>query len=172
MRERGGLVGVGGLGGRKETRTWFAVDKKGFPLLHKLFQTKLKCKAVTRYDEYFVTRLLVDDGRVQGVVALELTTGKIQAITAKAVILCTGGCGRVFRFTTNAAIKTGDGMALAYRAGAPLKDMEFVQYHPTGLPFTGILITEAARAEGGYLINKDGYRHLHDYNPGTPPPQP
>src|SRR5438309_9661545 len=99
-------------------------------------------------------------------------SGKIQAITAKAVILCTGGCGRVFPFTTNAAIKTGDGMSLAYRAGAPLKDMEFVQYHPTGLPFTGILITEAARAEGGYLINKDGYRYLQDYNLGTPQPKP
>jgi fumarate reductase flavoprotein subunit len=88
------------------------------------------------------------------------------------VILCTGGCGKVFPFTTNAAIKTGDGMALAYRAGAPLKDMEFVQYHPTGLPFTGILITEAARAEGGHLLNKDGYRYLQDYNLGTPRPEP
>jgi fumarate reductase flavoprotein subunit len=88
------------------------------------------------------------------------------------VILCTGGCGKVFPFTTNASIKTGDGMALAYRAGAPLKDMEFVQYHPTGLPFTGILITEAARAEGGYLINKDGYRYLQDYALGTPQPTP
>src|SRR5262245_1516496 len=99
-------------------------------------------------------------------------SGRIQAITAKAVILCTGGCGRVFPFTTNANIKNGDGMALAYRAGAPLKDMEFVQYHPTGLPFTGILITEAARAEGGYLINKDGYRYLQDYNLGKPEPRP
>jgi fumarate reductase flavoprotein subunit len=88
------------------------------------------------------------------------------------VILCTGGCGRVFPFTTNANIKTGDGMALAYRAGAPLKDMEFVQYHPTGLPFTGILITEAARSEGGWMLNKDGYRYLQDYNLGTPQPQP
>ncbi|HME33038.1 MAG TPA: FAD-binding protein, partial [Terriglobales bacterium] len=89
-----------------------------------------------------------------------------------AVILCTGGCGRVFPFTTNAAIKNGDGMALAYRAGAPLKDMEFMQYHPTGLPFTGILITEAARSEGGYMLNKDGYRYLQDYNLGTPEPKP
>jgi fumarate reductase flavoprotein subunit len=109
---------------------------------------------------------------VQGVVAIELMSGKIQAITAKSVILCTGGCGRIFPFTTNASIKTGDGMALAYRAGAPLKDMEFIQYHPTGLPFTGILITEAARAEGGYLVNKDGYRYLQDYNLGTPTPKP
>ena len=95
-------------------------------------------------------------------------TGKVRAITAKAVIVCTGGCGRVFPFTTNANICTGDGMALAYRAGAPLKDMEIVQYHPTGLPFTGILITEAARAEGGLLLNKDGYRYLQDYDLGKP----
>jgi fumarate reductase flavoprotein subunit len=171
-REPDGRVAVRPFGGMKKTRTWFASDKTGFHMLHTLFQTSLKYDAITRYDEYFVTRLLVDDGRVQGVVALELTTGKVQAITAKAVILCTGGCGRVFRFTTNAAINTGDGMALAYRAGAPLKDMEFVQYHPTGLPFTGILITEAARAEGGYLLNKDGYRYLQDYNLGTPQTKP
>jgi fumarate reductase flavoprotein subunit len=156
----------------KNMRTWFAADKTGFHLLHTLFQTTFKYKSVTRYDEWFVTRLLVDEGRVQGVVALQLMSGKIQAITAKSVILCTGGCGRVFPFTTNASIKTGDGMALAFQAGAPLKDMEFVQYHPTGLPFTGILITEAARSEGGYLINKDGYRYLQDYNLGTPTPQP
>jgi len=156
----------------KKMRTWFAADKTGFHMLHTLFQTTLRFPAVVRYDEWFVTRLLVDDGRVQGVVAIDLKSGKIEAITARAVILCTGGCGKVFPFTTNASIKTGDGMALAYRAGAPLKDMEFVQYHPTGLPFTGILITEAARAEGGYLINKDGYRYLQDYNLGKPEPQP
>ncbi|MGH9651404.1 MAG: FAD-binding protein, partial [Terriglobales bacterium] len=127
---------------------------------------------IARYDEWFATRLLVDDGCVQGVVAIELATGRIAAITARSVILCTGGCGKVFPFTTNASIKNGDGMALAYRAGAPLKDMEFMQYHPTGLPFTGILITEAARSEGGYLINKDGYRYLQDYNLGTPSPKP
>ena len=133
----------------KKKRTWFAADKTGFHMLHTLFQTSLKYADIVRYDEWFVTKLLVDDGRVHGVVAIELATGRIETITASAVILCTGGCGRVFPFTTNANIKTGDGMALAYRAGAPLKDMEFVQYHPTGLPFTGILITEAARAEGG-----------------------
>ena len=153
-------------------RTWFAADKTGFHMLHALFQTSLKYRAVTRYDEWFVTRLLVDDGRVCGVVAIELMTGRIQAITARAVMLATGGCGKVFPFTTNANINTGDGMALAYRAGAPLKDMEFVQYHPTGLPFTGILITEAARAEGGWLLNKDGYRYLQDYDLGKPTPTP
>ena len=99
-------------------------------------------------------------------------SGKIQAITAKSVILCTGGCGKVFPFTTNANIKNGDGMALAFWAGAPLKDMEFVQYHPTGLPFTGILITEATSAEGGHLVNKDGYRYLQDYDLGKPQPEP
>jgi fumarate reductase flavoprotein subunit len=171
-REEDGHIAVRPFGGMKKTRTWFAADKTGFHLLHTLFQTSLKFNAITRYDEFFVTRLLIDDGCVQGVVAIELATGSIQAIIAKAVILCTGGCGRVFRFTTNANIKTGDGMALAYRAGAPLKDMEFVQYHPTGLPFTGILITEAARAEGGYLLNTDGYRYLQDYNLGTPQAKP
>lgn len=171
-REPNGKVAVRPFGGMKKKRTWFAADKTGFHMLHALFQTSLKYDTVRRYDEWFVTRLLVDDGRVQGVVAIELMTGKIETITARAVIICTGGCGRVFPFTTNAAIKTGDGMALAYRAGAPLKDMEFIQYHPTGLPFTGILITEAARAEGGYLVNKDGYRYLQDYDLGRPEPKP
>jgi fumarate reductase flavoprotein subunit len=171
-REPDGHIAVRPFGGMKKTRTWFAADKTGFHLLHTLFQTTLRYSAITRYDEFLVTRLLVEDGAVQGVVAIELATGKIQAITAKAVILCTGGCGRVFPFTTNASIKTGDGMALAYRAGAPLKDMEFIQYHPTGLPFTGILITEAARSEGGYLVNQHGYRYLQDYNLGAPQPKP
>ncbi|MDF2775252.1 MAG: frdA 1 [Geminicoccaceae bacterium] len=171
-REPDGRVAVRPFGGMKKMRTWFAADKTGFHMLHTLFQTSLKYTSVVRYDEWFVTKLLVDEGRVQGVVAIELMSGKVEAITARAVILCTGGCGRVFPYTTNANIKTGDGMALAYRAGAPLKDVEFVQYHPTGLPFTGILITEAARAEGGHLINKDGYRYLQDYNLGKPEPKP
>jgi fumarate reductase flavoprotein subunit len=171
-RRPDGRVAVRAFGGMKKMRTWFAADKTGFHMLHALFQTSLKYGEVRRYDEAFVTRLLVDDGRVHGVVAIGLVDGRIQAITAKAVVLCTGGCGKVFPFTTNANINTGDGMALAYRAGAPLKDMEFVQYHPTGLPFTGILITEAARAEGGWLLNKDGYRYLQDYDLGRPSPTP
>jgi fumarate reductase flavoprotein subunit len=171
-RQPDGRVAVRAFGGMKNMRTWFAADKTGFHMLHALFQTSLKYDEVSRYDEWFVTRLLVDDGRVHGVVAVELRTGRIQAITAKAVVLATGGCGKVFPFTTNANINTGDGMALAYRADAPLKDMEFVQYHPTGLPFTGILITEATRAEGGWLLNKDGYRYLQDYDLGKPTPTP
>ena len=171
-REPDGHVAVRPFGGMKQMRTWFAADKTGFHLLHTLFQTSLKYDRIVRYDEWFATKLLVDDGRVGGVVAIELMSGRIEPITAKAVILATGGCGRVFPFTTNANIKTGDGMALAFHAGAPLKDMEFVQYHPTGLPFTGILITEAARAEGGWLLNKDGYRYLQDYDLGKPEPKP
>jgi len=171
-RDPDGTIAVRPFGGMKVQRTWFAADKTGFHMLHTLFQTSLKYEAVQRYDECFVTRLLVDGGRCQGVVAIELDSGKVLAVTAGAVILCTGGCGRVFPFTTNANIKNGDGMALAYRAGAPLKDMEFVQYHPTGLPFTGILITEAARSEGGWLLNKDGYRYLQDYDLGKPEPKP
>ncbi len=171
-RDASGHIAVRAFGGMRKMRTWFAADKTGFHLLHTLFQTTLQYDSIHRYDEWFATRLLIDDGRVQGVVAIDASTGRIQAITAHAVILCTGGCGRVFPFTTNANIKNGDGMSLAWRAGAPLKDMEFVQYHPTGLPFTGILITEAARAEGGYLINKDGYRYLQDYDLGTPQLKP
>ncbi len=171
-READGHVAVRPFGGMKVERTWFAADKTGFHMLHALYQTCLKYPSIDRYDEWFATNLLIDEGRCQGVVAIQLATGKLCAILAKAVILCTGGCGKVFPFTTNASIKTGDGMAMAYRAGAPLKDMEFVQYHPTGLPFTGILITEATRAEGGWLVNKDGYRYLQDYDLGTPEPKP
>jgi fumarate reductase flavoprotein subunit len=171
-RQADGRIAVRPFGGMKKMRTWFAADKTGFHMLHTLFQTSLKYTSITRYDETFATRLLIDDGAVNGVVAIELRTGRIRAIMAKAVIICTGGCGRVFPFTTNANICTGDGMALAYRAGAPLKDMEMVQYHPTGLPFTGILITEAARAEGGWLLNRDNYRFLQDYDLGKPTPTP
>ena len=167
-REPDGRVAVRPFGGMRIERTWFAADKTGFHLLHALFQTSLHYTSITRYDECFATKLLVENSRCQGVTALEMRTGMVQPVLAKAVIMCTGGAGRIFPFTTNGAIKTGDGMALAYRAGVPLKDMEFVQYHPTGLPGTGILITEAARGEGGILVNKDGYRYLQDYDLGKP----
>ena len=167
-REPDGRISVRPFGGMKLERTWYAADKTGFHLLHTLFQTSLKYDAITRYDEWFVTDLIVADGRCQGVTAMEIRTGEIQAIGAKSVIMCTGGAGRVYPFTTNGSIKTGDGMALAYRAGVPLKDMEFVQYHPTGLPGTGILITEAARGEGGIMVNNEGRRYLQDYDLGQP----
>ncbi|MCH7576511.1 MAG: fumarate reductase (quinol) flavoprotein subunit [Chloroflexi bacterium] len=167
-RESDGSVAVRAFGGMGTERTWFAADKTGFHMLHTLFQTSLKYANIARYDEWFATRLLVENGRCQGVVAIELRTGQVRPILGKAVILCTGGAGRIFPFTTNAAIKTGDGMGMAYLAGVPLKDLEFVQYHPTGLPGTGILITEAARAEGGILLNKDGDRYLRRYDLGEP----
>lgn len=171
-RERDGKIAVRPFGGMKRERTWFAADKTGFHILHTLYQTTQAFDGLAFHDEWFVTRLLVDDGRCRGAVAVELATGKVFCLLARAVILCTGGGGKVFAFTTNANIKTGDGMALAYRAGVPLEDMEFVQYHPTGLPFTGILITEATRAEGGWLVNAEGYRYLQDYDLGTPQPKP
>ena len=166
-REPDGSVAVRPFGGMKIERTWFAADKTGFHMLHSLFQTTLKYGNIVRYDEHFATRLLIDgNGRCRGCAAIELRTGTVKAILGKSVIVCTGGAGRVFPFTTNGSIKTGDGMAMAYRAGVALKDMEFIQYHPTGLPGTGILITEASRGEGGILVNKDGYRYLQDYELG------
>ena len=167
-REPDGSVAVRPFGGMQIERTWFAADKTGFHMLHTLFQTSLQYTSIQRYDEWFATRLLIENGRCQGVMAIELRTGQVRAIRGRAVIICTGGGGRIFPFTTNAAIKTGDGMGMAYMAGVPLKDMEFVQYHPTGLPGTGILITEAARGEGGILLNNKGERYLQDYSLGEP----
>ena len=157
-RDPDGKISARPFGGMTTWRTCFAADKSGFHMLHTVFQTSLKYPQIVRHDEAFVTRLLVEDSRCVGVAALDMKTGRIDAITAKATILATGGLGRVYAFTTNGNICTGDGMALAYRAGAGLKDMEMVQFHPTGLPFTGILITEAVRGEGGYLTNKEGER--------------
>ena len=166
-REKDGRVSVRAFGGMTTKRTWYATDKTGFHMLHALFQTSLKYDRIVRYDEYFATKLLVENGRAVGVAAFDMRTGKMHAMLGRSVILCTGGAGRIFPFTTNAAVKTGDGMALAYRAGVGLKDMEFVQYHPTGLPGTGILITEASRGEGGYLKNNKGERFLIQYDYGV-----
>ncbi len=173
-READGSVAVRPFGGMKKKRTWFAADKSGFHILHTLFQTSLQFDSIKRYDEYFALDLLVDDGRCQGLTAMDMRSGQLRQFHAKAVIIAGGGAGRMFPFTTNGAIKTGDGMAMAYRAGAPLKDMEFVQYHPTGLPNTGSLLTEACRGEGGILVNKNGRRYLQDYGmgPETPVGQP
>jgi fumarate reductase flavoprotein subunit len=164
-REPDGTISARPFGGMTTWRTCFAADKTGFHMLHTVFQTSLKYPQIHRHDEAFVTKLLVEDGRCVGVVAIDMRSGRFDAITAKAVILATGGLGRVYAFTTNGNICTGDGMALAYRAGVGLKDMEMVQFHPTGLPFTGILITEAVRGEGGYLTNKEGERFLKRYVP-------
>jgi len=165
-RDSNGRISVRAFGGMSVKRTVYASDKTGFHMLHALFQTSLKYTQIRRYDEWFVSSLLIEDGKCVGVTALDLETGQLHSIVAKAVLLCTGGGGQIFPFTTNASIKSADGMALAYRAGAALKDMEFVQYHPTGLPGTGILITEASRGEGGHLLNNEGERFLERYIPG------
>ena len=171
-RRPDGHVNVRAFGGMKIERTWFAADKTGFHMLHTLFQTSIQFPSITRFDEHFCVDLLVDEGRAQGVVTIKISTGELQMITAKAVILATGGAGRVFRENTNGGIVTGDGMAMAYRHGVPLRDMEFVQYHPTCMPGTGLLFTEACRGEGGFLLNKDGYRYLQDYGLGPAEPTP
>ncbi|HEU5176435.1 MAG TPA: fumarate reductase (quinol) flavoprotein subunit [Burkholderiales bacterium] len=169
-RAADGSVAVRPFGGMKKQRTWFAADKSGFHILHTLFQTSLQFASIQRFDEYYVTELLVADGRCAGLVAIEMRSGQMRRFDARAVIIAGGGAGRMFPFTTNGAIKTGDGMALAYRAGVPLKDMEFVQYHPTGLPSTGTLLTEACRGEGGVLLNRQGRRFLQDYGMGPETP--
>jgi len=173
-RKENGDVNVRRFGGMKVERTWFAADKTGFHMLHTLFQTSIKYKQINRFDEYFVIDLLVEEGEVQGLVAIHMSEGELICIKAKSVVLATGGAGRVYNCNTNGGIVTGDGMAMAFRHGVPLRDMEFVQYHPTGLPGTGILMTEGCRGEGGIMLNKNGYRYLQDYGmgPETPIGQP
>ena len=170
-RDDGGIA-VRFFGGMKVQRTWFAADKSGFHMLHTLFQTSLRFPGVRRFDEFFVVDLLVDEGRACGVLAIEIASGRFFLFEARAVVLCTGGAGRVYRHNTNAGIVTGDGMALAWRQGVALRDMEFVQYHPTALPGSGILITEGCRGEGGILVNRDGHRYLQDYGLGPLDPWP
>jgi fumarate reductase flavoprotein subunit len=171
-RQPDGHVNVRFFGGMKVQRTWFAADRSGFHILHTLFQSSLKVPSIKRYDEFFCAELIVEDGRVRGVLAIEIATGAVVLFESAAVVLCTGGAGRVFRQNTNAGTVTGDGMGLAFRAGAALRDMEFMQWHPTCLPGSGILMTEACRGEGAILVNKDGYRYLQDYGLGPLDPWP
>ncbi len=152
------------FGGAGFPRTCYAADRTGHAILHAMYEQLLK-RRIAVYEEWYVTTLIMEDGVCRGVVAWDLIHGGLHAIGAKAVILATGGSGRVFLTSTNAVINTGDGMALAYRAGAPLADMEFVQFHPTTLKNTGILITEGARGEGAYLLNTLGERFMKTYAP-------
>ena len=169
-RKEDGSINVRRFGGMKIERTWFAADKTGFHILHTLYQTSLKYPQIHRFDEHFVIDILVDEGRAQGVVAINMMEGTRVQIRANAVVMATGGAGRVYRYNTNGGIVTGDGMGMALRHGVPLRDMEFVQYHPTGLPGSGILMTEGCRGEGGILVNKNGYRYLQDYGMGPETP--
>ena len=163
-RDDEGRLGTRAFGGQGRARTFFVGDFTGQAMLHVMFEQLIK-SGVRRYEEWFVTSLIEEDGQVCGVTALEIRTGQIFAIRAKTLIFCTGGLGRVFEPSTNALIVTGDGMALAYNAGARLMDMEMVQYHPTTLAGSGVLISEAARGEGAYLLDKNGDRFMERYAP-------
>ncbi len=163
-RDENGRLGSRAFGGASQARTYFVADFTGQALLHTAYEQSLKYQIRT-YSEFFATSLIMEDGACKGCIALELRTGKLHVVKAKAVILATGGVGRAFEPSTNALICTGDGMALAYGGGAPLMDMEMIQYHPTTIKSNGALITEAARGEGAYLINSLGERFMAKYAP-------
>ena len=163
-RDERGRIAQRPFGGADFPRTCYAADKTGHALVHLLYEQLLKRKAFV-YEEWYVTSLIVEEDVCKGVIAWDLIAGGLQQIRAKAVILATGGYGRVYSISTNALINTGDGMSMAYRAGVSLMDMEFVQFHPTTLKETGILLSEAARGEGGYLLNSKGERFMSRYAP-------
>ncbi|MDH5526069.1 MAG: FAD-dependent oxidoreductase [Nitrospirota bacterium] len=154
------------FGGAGYPRTCYAADRTGHALLHAMYERVMK-RGVKVYEEWFLLSLVVEDGVCRGIVALDIPTGQVVTLRAKAVILATGGYGRVYRTSSNGLVNTGDGMAVAYRAGAPLMDMEFVQFHPTTLKSNGVLITEGSRGEGGTLINAHGERFMKTYAPNA-----
>lgn len=151
------------FGGHSFPRACYSADLVGFQEMHTLYGRALAYDNIKFYDEWFVTSLIAEEGRAKGLTAIDLKTGTMSAFRAKVIIMATGGACRIYRFTTYSYTATGDGMALAYRAGVPLEDMEFVQFHPTGLVPSGVLISEAARGEGGYLINRKGERFMERY---------
>jgi succinate dehydrogenase / fumarate reductase, flavoprotein subunit len=164
-RREDGRIAQRPFGGHSYPRAVLAQDKTGFFEMQTLYDTLLKYNCAKHYNEHFITSILIDNGRFCGLTAIDMTTGQFKVIRGKALIVATGGAGTLFGFTTYSQTVTGDGMALAYRAGIPLEDMEFLQFHPTGLVPSGILITEACRGEGAYLINNKGDRFMHKYAP-------
>jgi len=163
-RDETGHLGTRNFGGASQARTFFVADITGQALLQVMFEQLVRV-GVRMYNEWFVTGLIQADGVVQGIVGMDIRSGQLHAIRANAVVLATGGMGRVFEPSTNALINTGDGMAIAYRAGARLMDMEMMQYHPTTLKGSGALLTEGARGEGAYLLNSEGDRFMKKYAP-------
>ena len=163
-RDEEGKLGTRRFGGQSVARTFFVGAITGSAMLHVLYEQTVKQNAQV-YEEWFVTKLIIEDGECRGVIAMDIHSGKLEIIKAKSVILATGGAGRIFEPSTNALICTGDGLALAYNAGASLMDMEMIQYHPTGLAGNGILLSEGARCEGAYLLNSKGERFMEDYAP-------
>jgi succinate dehydrogenase / fumarate reductase flavoprotein subunit len=164
-RRPDGRIAQRPFGGHSFNRATFAADKTGFFEMQTLYDTLQKYANVSRYDECYVTSILVKDNIFCGVTTWDLTSGEFFFIHGKALIIATGGACRMFAFTTYSLTATGDGLAMAYRTGLPIKDLEFVQFHPTGLVPSGILITEAARGEGGYLLNNKGERFMERYAP-------
>jgi succinate dehydrogenase / fumarate reductase flavoprotein subunit len=162
-RRTDGRLDQRAFGGHTFSRATFAADKTGFFEMQALYDTLLRHPGFTKYEEWMATRLFMADNAFAGVAAFSLTTGEFALIRARALIIATGGFCRLYGFTTYSHAITGDGLAMAYRAGLPLQDMEFVQFHPTGLVPSGILITEAARGEGGYLRSSSGERFMEGY---------
>ena len=165
-RNAEGKLGTRAFGGASAARTYYVADITGQAILHVLYEQLMKYKQVDRFEEWFTTKLLLsDDGRIAGCVARNMRDGRMELFQSKTVILAMGGNGQVFNPTTNALICTGDGHALAYDVGAPLMDMEMIQYHPTTLQGNGLLITEGARGEGAHLYNAKGERFMEKYAP-------
>ncbi|MCW3981063.1 MAG: succinate dehydrogenase/fumarate reductase flavoprotein subunit [Candidatus Bathyarchaeota archaeon] len=164
-RTEDGKINQRRFGGHSFPRACFAADMTGFHEMHILDGKARTYDNITFYDEWFVTSIIAEDKKIAGLTAIELRTGKMLALRAKAIVVATGGHERIYEFTTFSHTATGDGMTMAYRAGAPLKDMEFVQFHPTGLVPPGVLITEGSRGEGGHLINNEGERFMKRYAP-------
>jgi len=164
-RTEDGKINQRPFGGHSFPRANFAADMTGFHEMHALYGKATSYKNIAFYDEWFVTSIIIEDNAAIGLTAIELKTGEMHAFRTKAIIMATGGYARIYEFTTFSHTSTGDGMAIVYKAGVPLKDMEFIQFHPTGMVPPGILITGGARGEGGYLINADGERFMKRYAP-------
>ncbi len=164
-RDAQGRIEQRPFGGHSYPRATLAMDKTGFFEMQTLYDTLLQYKSFTRYDELFVTDIVVRGGRFAGMIGIHAPSGETVILQAKALLIATGGAGTLYGFTTYSQTVTGDGLAMAYRAGLPLEDMEFLQFHPTGLVPSGILMTEACRGEGGYLVNNEGKRFMEKYAP-------